>query len=379
LRYWVHRPRLSTKLAQGAASETLGKTTMRSLLTPSRVIVLAIASTTAFSLACSSENTSSPPPAPIDWHAFDVPHAPVVPSTGPTARERAAADSYSAALAAPDMGPLTGMLDGDVHFGFPGLPDARGKDAVLKSHQVLFGAFDKRVVGLNRVWRTDGELTVEWTMTGVQSREWMGVAPTNRPVTFRGITLLFTKDDGTLTDIHVYFDAAVVRTQLGAGPKELATAGLAPPAMPTAPALVVDQAHTPEETHAVTVARASLDALEKNEEPAYLATMTDDVVIDTLERPMPLHGKEDARTLFRQMHKSIGQLDTTLDNSWGVGAFAIVEYFVSGEQLGPVGWVPPQRDRGFRIEVVDVMELSGGKIAHVWRYANPGQIVAAAH
>ncbi|MGH7297789.1 MAG: nuclear transport factor 2 family protein [Polyangiaceae bacterium] len=327
---------------------------------------------------CSSENTSAPPPAPVDWHAFDLPHGPVAAPVGPTPRERAAADSYAAAIGSPDMAPLGAMLDADVHFAFPGLPDARGKPAVLRAHQALFGAFDKQALAITRVWRTDGELTLAWTMSGLQSREWMGVAPTNRPVSFRGVTLLFTKDDGTLTDIHVYFDAAVVRTQLGAGPRELAMAGLVPPPAPSGPPQVFDQAHSPEETRNVATARSTLDALEKNDEAAYLAAMTDDVVIETLERPLPMRGKEDARALFRQMHKSIGQLDTTLDNAWGVGSFAIVEYFISGEQIGPVGWVPPQRDRAMRIEVVDVMELRDGKVDHVWRYGNPGQILAGA-
>ena len=94
------------------------------------------------------------------------------------------------------------------------------------------------------------------------------------------------------------------------------------------------------------------------------------------EHATPLRGKDEARTSFRQMHKAIGQLDTTLDNAWAVGSFVVVEYFVSGEQVGPVGWVAPQRDRPFRIEVVDVLEMHDARIAHVWRYSNPGQLLS---
>ena len=75
------------------------------------------------------------------------------------------------------------------------------------------------------------------------------------------------------------------------------------------------------------------------------------------------------------MHKAIGQLDTTLDNAWGVTQYAVVEYFISGEQVGALGWVPPQRDRVIRLQVVDVMEIRDGKVAHVWRYDNPSQIL----
>jgi len=69
--------------------------------------------------------------------------------------------------------------------------------------------------------------------------------------------------------------------------------------------------------------------------------------------------------------KAIGQLDTTVNNSWGVGQFAVVEYSITGEQLGPIAWIPAQRDRVVNLEIVDICEMTGGKIARVWRYDNP--------
>lgn len=326
-------------------------------------------------VACSSENAGSPPPAPVDWHAFDVPHGPVTAAAGPTAKERAIAEAYAAALGTADLAGLAPLLAGDSRFAFPGVPDARGKDAVVKAHQTLFGPFEKRTVTITRLLRTDSAQAVEWTMTGVQAHEWMGAPATNRPVAFRGLTLLFTKDDGTISDAHAYFDVAVVKTQLGLGPKELAA--LVPTPAPTGPPLVVEAAHTPEEASNVTAARAALDALEKNDEAAYLATMTDDVVVETLERPQPMRGRDDEKAYFKFIHRAVGQLDTTLDNSLAAGKFAVVEYFLAGEQLGPLGWLPAQRDKVIRLQIADVIEIRDGKIAHVWRYDNPSQIAGA--
>jgi ketosteroid isomerase-like protein len=334
----------------------------------------ALAVVAVLSPACSSENAAAPPPAPVDWHAFDVPHGPITEPTGPTPRERAAADAYARVIASPDFAGLADHLDANARFTLAGTQDARGKEAVVKAHQTLFGAFDKRVVALSRVWRTDNEQTVEWTMSGVQVRDWMGVAATNRPVTFKGITLLFTKDDGAITDIRVYFDVALVKAQLGApSPKELV--GLPVPAAPTGAPQVLDQTHSPEEAKNLAAARATLDALERNDEAAYLATFTDDATVETLERPQPMKGKDDLKAYFKQLHKAISQLDTTVDDGWGDAQYAVVEYFVSGEQIGALGWIPPQRDRVLRLQVVDVMEMRDGKVAHVWRYDNPGQIL----
>jgi ketosteroid isomerase-like protein len=323
--------------------------------------------------ACSSENASSPPPAPVDWHAFEVPHAQHTGPTGPTRRERAVAESFIAAFSAPSWGELPQLVAGDAHYVWPGMPDARGHDAVLKAFDATFGAFDKRALVPSRVLRSDAATSVEWTFSGVQARDWMGVAATSKPVSFRGVALLFTKDDGGIADLHVVFDLAVVKAQLGAGPKELAA--LPPAAPPAGPVQGVEAAHTPDETRSVQVARAWLDALEKNDEPGWLAALTDDAALETLERAQPAHGREEMKAHFRAMHRAISQLDTTLDNAWGVGKYAVVEYYVAGEQVAPLGWLPPQRNKVVRLQVVDVMEMRDGKIAHVWRYENPAQIL----
>jgi hypothetical protein len=353
---------MSTKLARGARVETW----MRSSWIVGLIALLPC--------ACSSENASSPPPSPVDWHAFDVPHGPRAATTGPTAQERAAAEGYISDLAAPGFGALASRLTSYGHFIFPGVPDSRGPEKVLKSHEALLGAFDKRAIVTSRVWRTDSEQTVEWTMTGVQTKDWMGVPATNKPVVIKGVALLFTKDEGVLEDILMIFDVAAVKAQLGAGPRELA--GNPAPAVPTGPTQALDQTHSPEEARDVPVARAPIDALEGTSDAAYLASFADDAQVDTLQRAAPLRGKEELKAYFKAIRKAIGQLDTTVDNAWPVGPFVVVEYSIAGEQLGPIAWIPAQHDRVLRMRVVDIAEIHDGKIAHVWRYDNPSEILA---
>lgn len=334
-------------------------------------MVLALAGTGA----CSSDTSASsaPPAAPVDWHAFDLPRRAPAAAAGPTDNERKAGDAYIAALSSPGMTALAATLDPDSHFTFPGLPDARGKDGVTKGHDMLLGAFDSRVFAQARVWRTDSSLAVEWTMSGTQARDWMGVAATNKSVVIKGISLLWTKDDGSITDVHVVFDVAVVKTQLGVGPKELA--GLPPPAMASGAPQITEQAHSAEEMANVATIHTWLDSLEHPDDAAYLAPMADDVAVDDPERAQPSRGKEDRRAYFKAMHKAIGEVDTRVDNAWGVGRFVIVEYSVNGEQVGPLGWIPMKNDRVVRLHMVDVIEMTGGKIAHVTRYDSPGEIL----
>lgn len=333
-------------------------------------------------LGCSAETVSPPPAAPINWRAFDVTSAAAPIVMGPTAKERAVTDAYAAALASPTLRMLVPLFDENVHFAFPGRSDLRGRDQVLRAHEVLFGAFDDRKTAVSRVWRTESTQAIEWTMSGVQTHEWMGVPAKHKPVVLQGVTLLWTQDDGTVSDVHVYFDAAVGKAHLGVGPKELQA--LAPPPWPpagrneSAGPEAFEQAKSPEEIANLAIVRAALDALEGNEEAAFLATMTDDVEVYTREYARPLRGKDDARAHFKRMRKAIGQLDTTVESAWSVGSFVIVEYVIAGEQLGAMGFVPHSRDRAIRLDVVDVVEMREGRMARIWRYTNPDALTTDA-
>ncbi len=326
--------------------------------------------------ACSSETVERPPPVPVNWQSLE---ARTAVDAGPdivSAKERALANAYTSALASPGFAALAPLLDDEAHFSSSGMDDAHGPAAVLHAHDVVFGAFDDRKVATSRMWRTPDEQTIEWTMTGTQAREWMGVAPTHKPLAFKGLTLLWTKDDGSVTDVHVYVDIALVKAQLGAGPKELL--GTPAPSPSTGAAQIYEQtgAGPADPQSAAGVMRSWLDALENNSESAYVGAVTDDVEVHTLERPQPARGKDSARAYFKAMHKAIGQLDTTVVNAWEVGSFSIVEYSIAGEQLAPIGWIAAQRDKVIRMELVDICETTGGKVARVWRYDNPGQVLS---
>jgi ketosteroid isomerase-like protein len=353
----------STDLAHGAR------------MNRTRVRPMAMALPLLFAAACSGESNVAPQPAPIDSHAFELPRVFDAGASGPTEKERAAASTYAAAIASPAFAQLSPLLASEVHYAFPGLGDGRGKDGVLRLHEALFGAFDGRALAISRIWRTANAQTLEWTMTGTQARAWMDVAPTNKPVAIKGATILWTKDDGSLVDVHIYFDVAVVKAQLGAGPSELA--GLPLPAPPSGAPQVNDQASTPQEESNAAVVHASLDALEKSDPGPYLDTLADDVEITNAEHAQPFRGKAEAKAAFAAIHKAIAQLDTTVDNKWGLKESVVVEYSFNGEQIAPLGWIPAGHDKVVALQMVDVVELRGGKIAKIWRYGNPGQIAVS--
>jgi hypothetical protein len=305
----------------------------------------------------------------VDWQSLQPPpSAPIARPGAATTKERAVANVYTKALASPSFAILGPALDEEAHFTFVGSRDAHGREEVVKAHDALFGAFEQRSFVPTRVLLTDSSQVLEWTMTGVHKAS-------RKPVTIKGLVLLWTKDDGTISDVHLYFDEAVVKAQRGEGPTALQ--GLPPVALPSQAPAEVEQARSPEETANVALVRAEVQALEDNKEATYVATMTDDVEVTTLESAAPSRGKAGARAYFAAMRKAIGYLDTSIDNAWGVGPFVAVGYQILGEQRGPIGWIPVQKDKLIKMSVVDVVEIRDRKIARVWRYDNPSQIVSS--
>jgi steroid delta-isomerase-like uncharacterized protein len=316
--------------------------------------------------ACASETVAMPPAAPVHWQAAESrPPSPVV----PTQRERAVAKGYAAALASPSFEKLGAMLSDDVHFLF-GERDARGRERVVKSHQDLFGAFDNRQLTISRVWLTDSTQLLnsqafEWTMTGIQARGWMGAAATGKSVVIRGLTLLWTDDDGVISEIHVYFDEEAVKAEL--------TGGQAPaPVAATAPQ-VLEYGGTKEEAANVAVARGALQALEDDKESAFVSSMSDDLDVVTPGTSETVRGKSGARSYFKSTRKSIRQLDTIVQNAWGVGSFVVVEYALAGLQTASSRRQGGSADGALhplQVHYVDIAELRSGTIARIWRYAD---------
>jgi len=330
----------------------------------------------ALATACAAETVELPPPAPAHFQS-STSSAPS--PTTPTEKERAVADAYTKALASPRLAGLGPLLDEEVLFAF-GTQNTRGRERVLKAHENTFGAFDGRRFVASRVWLTDSRSTlnsqaIEWTMTGAQAREWMKIPPTGKNVVIKGLTLLWATDEGVITQIHVYFDEEIVKAQLGSGPLDLGKlpGSPAPDAKLAAPE-IRERSGTPEEAANVALVRDMLQALEGDKEAAFLSTLADDVAVTAFDGVEAIRGQAAARAYFRSTRRSIRELDTVVENVWGVRSFAIAEYALTGLQVAPWNRVPVPKDgtlHPIHAQFVDVAEIALGKVTHIWRYADP--------
>jgi len=319
--------------------------------------------------SCSRDLVRPPPPSSVDWHPSGSPtqsDASAAASTQPTI-----AQAYASALETPGFAALGPYLDADAHFFFPGVEEVTGRDAVIRAHDLLLGAFSERRVAVRRVLRSSSAQLLQWALRGVQTSTWFGVSVTGKAVEFEGLAVLATGEDEAVSDVHAYFDVASVEAQLrhGGSEQQAASSALGPSGSPQ----VVRQSGSSDEMHNTAVVRRWLDALDSIDRAAYLACLSEDVEVTTPERARPARGKEAAANSFEAIHRQIAELETRIDAIWGIGDFVGVEYSLTGEQTAPIGWVPLARDRVVRLQVADIAELHDGRITRVWRYLNLAQ------
>jgi len=332
----------------------------------------ALALLAAFAQACASETVAMWPAPPVHFLTAPIVASASSPTT-PTDKERGLADSYMKALASPGFVELGPIVDEQARFAL-GARNTHGRERVLKEHNDVFGAFDQRHFVTNRVWLTDStrpldSQALEWTMTGIHARPFLGVAPTHKPVVIKGLTLLWTSDSGIISDLHVYFDEELIRAQLGGGPAELQK--LVTPLADSEAHQTYERSGAPQEATNVALARAMIQALEDGQETSFLATFDDKLEITSLDHAEPARGKIAARQYFQSMRSSIRHLDTVVQNAWGVGSFAVVEYAITGLQQAPLPRIPFAAGRPLHTQFVDIVEIKDGRMAHIWRYADP--------
>ena len=107
--------------------------------------------------------------------------------------------------------------------------------------------------------------------------------------------------------------------------------------------------------------------------------MTDDVVVETLERAQPMRGQEDAAGLL-QGASTTRSASSTRRSTTRTASRASRSSSTSspGEQLGALGWLPGAARQGASASRWSTsIELRDGKVANVYRYDNPAEVLKA--
>jgi len=326
--------------------------------------------------ACGSAAVDQPGPAPVDPRLYiDAGPPPAAHVKSQEEVERAERDTVTAVVAGFAQDDFKGaipLMDPEGNLSFPGLSEATDRAGALKALGELFGGFSSRSFALGRFWQPPHAVVVEWTMTGVHSRDWMGQKATQRSVVVRGLGLFWLDSNGLVADTHLYFDVGATLALLGAAPK-----GVEAPVVSAAPATVgfMAASRSEAEKQAVALVNASWDAFEAKNEAGYLAPLADDIEVFRLDRAAPERGKAERKKFFKWAASGIGSLSQTPLNAWGVGPFVIEEYSLTGVHSGRLTDAAPS-GHALRLHYVDIDELKDGKVVRTWTYGNSLELYA---
>jgi steroid delta-isomerase-like uncharacterized protein len=286
--------------------------------------------------------------------------------------QKKAIAAYTEAVVTNDAKKLAAFYTDDAVVNMVGMPEVKGREAIEKMDAEWHAAFPHEKFGFTRVWMKNDVVITEWAAIAKHAGDWMGVKATNKPMSLMGLTISWTDESGKIKKQNTYVDTGSVMAQIGASKAKTRPALTAIPSMESWAAK-----GTPEEDKNVDVAKSVYGAMEKlatekdkkKAEADMLAIVTDDMVYDGNTMPEAIKGKDKAKAGPLELAKAFPDLKMTVNNAWGFGDVAVVEYTMSGTQKGAFMGKPASK-KALNVHGVDIFQVKDGKVAHLWTYEN---------
>jgi steroid delta-isomerase-like uncharacterized protein len=323
------------------------------------------ASTTA------AATTGSPAPATTDTGApaGTGTGAATAPAQSFGDKMRATGMGMMQALAAHDADKLASFYAQDAVLKMPGLPDVVGRDAIKQQMQAVFTAFPDMQIGVSRVFVHDHTAAAEFVWTGTMKGDMGPMHATNKPVGVPGINIEIYNDDGLVKEQHRYFDMHSEMEQMDPH----AHAGTFRPiaTLPTGqPEVHISKGSADEQSNTQVVTSMYGDMVPAKVDQ-FVALLADGVTWDDMAMPGPMSGKDNAKKFVGMQATAFPDGVFTPGTTIAADDFVVVEGVFTGTNKGPMPPILPHAtNKSVTLHSVDVIQLSGGHVAHGWSYSN---------
>ena len=318
----------------------------------------------------------SPMPAPPPPLPPPPPPLPEPPPPKPVMADaqRKFLGDLEAALAARDAKKVAALYSTGavlVSAGKDGVHEAMGRAEIEASRARGFAVMGKAFPDLKwvntRALQRGDVMVVEWVGTGTDTGGFLDDKPTSKKVGWRGVSIYWFDDDGLVKRETNVLDPMTIMGQLGRGDYK----GKVRPAAtaPSTPTQWVTAKEVPEVQTNLEAVHAFYGLFEKKDDKALAAMMTDDVVHTDLAQPDDVKGKEAVKKELGAWFKAFPDVKMNATHAWAFGDIVVAEVETTGTFKGPLGPLKPN-GKTATTHSVDVIELSGGKIARVTSYTN---------
>jgi ketosteroid isomerase-like protein len=250
-----------------------------------------------------------------------------------------------------------------------------GTAAIAKDYQAHFDAFPDVTTAITRSWHWGDAVLFEFTeggtQTGPHGSEKSG---TGKKFGYVGASLLRFKPNGLVREDMTYSDELTKEVQVGWARGPLGKMHVRP----------VVPVPTPSDTwdvHQVgakdvgqpklVAARGSLySKFSLDSDKAFLAGLTDDIVISSYDDPNDVRGKKEASGLFKEWKTTFPDGVVDAKEGWSVDGYVVLLGTFTGKKTGNWGPVKPTT-RPYTMHFLDITKVDGNDtIQRVWSYAN---------
>jgi steroid delta-isomerase-like uncharacterized protein len=299
---------------------------------------------------------------------------PAEPDVPPIEAQKAYVKEGDAAWAAHDAKKVMALYATDAVITEPGPSGVAQKSAADMERQLgaLFVAFPDAKLTTTRLVTLGPKAIAEWTFTGTHKADFMGAKATNKPVGYRGASVLVFNKKGKVQSERLYHDHATMMGQLGLLPKGQKVRPVEP--APTTPLELVT-AKEGEGGANAELLKKLYEAAEKKDNKAYGALLAPDFLLSNSYDPTDAK-KATVMQQMPQMNQAFPDPKWAVKECTTTADLAICEVEWTATWKAPAMGMKPTGKTG-TVHALELAQMKDGKILRLTGYGSGAEFAFA--
>ncbi|APS00445.1 hypothetical protein BCY86_06970 [Pajaroellobacter abortibovis] len=259
---------------------------------------------------------------------------------------------------------IASYFTGDALVQAPGIPEIRGRNALVEALQDAFSIVDDVQVANWRIYQKEDVAVIEWVLNGMFKGEFQGLLGMNKPIGVHGVSVVYYAPDGLIREEQVYFDRSTIASQVGVLNRE----PLAVPALPTAQELYLSKNPNEEEKNAGIIENA-YNALLGRHIDQFFDMMSDDVEDINYGYSINIKGRAENKNAYQLSFQVFPDFKVEQHRIMASQDFVITRYHATGTQKAPFHSLPvPKKPTLVEWEGINIFQMKDGRIIRRWAY-----------
>jgi predicted ester cyclase len=261
-------------------------------------------------------------------------------------------------------------FDENVELVFPGSPESKkGTAAIKSSWEEGRKAFPDTKVAAPHVFVGKNLVAAHMISNATHEGEFMGIAPTKKKV---GSELLYVMEhDGKkFTKATIYTNPMALASQVGAAPKGMPEVPV--PELPSGASEVIEGEPNQDNIKLIESFNAAfVDGTAGDKVADFLA---ENAKHHSMRSGKTTEGHAGAKKDIAEMKKAFADTGIRDVEMVGAGDWVFVRAVWTGKHVGKIGGMKAT-NKEFAVDFADLYRFEGGKIAEVWGFSNPMQMM----